>query len=43
MLRHRIEHAQLLDPADIPRFKELGVTASMQPTHAVSDMDLAER
>ncbi|MGE4249639.1 MAG: amidohydrolase [Parvibaculaceae bacterium] len=29
--RHRIEHIELIDPADIPRFKDLGVTASMQP------------
>jgi predicted amidohydrolase YtcJ len=42
-LRHRIEHAQLLDPADVPRVKQLGVTASMQPIHAVSDMFLADR
>jgi len=33
-LRHRIEHIELPDPADIPRFGELGVTASMQPVHA---------
>ncbi|MEZ5925416.1 MAG: amidohydrolase [Hyphomicrobiaceae bacterium] len=31
--RHRIEHVEVIDPADIPRFKELGVIASMQPTH----------
>lgn len=36
--RPRIEHCQILDPADIPRFAELGVIASMQPTHATSDM-----
>ena len=29
--RHRIEHIEVIDPADVPRFKELGVTASMQP------------
>lgn len=29
--RHRIEHIEVIDPADIPRLKELGVTASMQP------------
>ncbi len=40
--RLRIEHAQILDPADIPRFRELGVIASMQPTHATSDMPWAE-
>jgi predicted amidohydrolase YtcJ len=38
MPRLRIEHAQLLDPEDIPRFVELGVIASMQPTHCTSDM-----
>lgn len=36
--RPRIEHCQILDPADIHRFAELGVIASMQPTHATSDM-----
>ncbi len=41
-LRHRIEHAQVIDAADIPRFAELGVIASMQPTHATSDMRWAE-
>ncbi len=32
--RHRIEHIEYCDPSDIPRFAELGVTASMQPVHA---------
>ncbi len=41
--RHRIEHAQVLDAADIPRFARLGVIASMQPTHATSDMRWAEQ
>ncbi len=41
--RPRIEHCQLLDPADIPRFAELGVIASMQPTHATSDMSWVEQ
>jgi predicted amidohydrolase YtcJ len=36
--RHRIEHAQVLDRADLPRFAELGVIAAMQPIHATSDM-----
>ncbi|MCH8084706.1 MAG: amidohydrolase, partial [Myxococcales bacterium] len=36
-LRWRIEHAQHLDPADVPRFAELGVIASMQGVHAISD------
>jgi predicted amidohydrolase YtcJ len=35
--RFRIEHAQHLRPADIPRFKTLGVIASMQPYHAIDD------
>lgn len=37
-LRPRIEHAQVLDPADIGRFARLGVIASMQPVHCTSDM-----
>jgi predicted amidohydrolase YtcJ len=37
-LRLRNEHAQILDPADIPRFAQLGVIPSMQATHATSDM-----
>ncbi len=36
-LRWRIEHAQHLDPADIPRFAQLGVIASMQGVHCTSD------
>lgn len=36
-LRWRIEHAQHLDPADVPRFKQLGVIAAMQGVHATSD------
>jgi len=40
-LRMRIEHAQILDAAEIPRFARLGVIASMQPTHATSDMPWA--
>ncbi|MFQ5537784.1 MAG: amidohydrolase [Gemmatimonadota bacterium] len=36
-LRWRIEHAQHLDPADVPRFKELGIIASMQGIHCASD------
>ena len=42
-LRQRIEHAQCLDPADVPRFAELGVACSVQFSHAPSDRDLAER
>ena len=41
-LRHRIEHAQVVAPADVPRFAALDVTASMQPTHATSDKAMAE-
>jgi hypothetical protein len=36
--RHRIEHAQIVHPDDIPRIAEAGLIASMQPTHATSDM-----
>ena len=39
--RWRIEHAQILNPADIPRFASLGVIASMQPSHAISDLYFA--
>ena len=39
----RIEHAQLVDPADVPRFGRLGVAASMQPIHCTSDLELAGR
>ncbi|MFH2056102.1 MAG: amidohydrolase, partial [bacterium] len=38
--RHRIEHCQIVSPADVKRFAELGVIASMQPTHATADIDL---
>jgi predicted amidohydrolase YtcJ len=41
-LRPRIEHAQVLAPADIPRFAHLGALPSMQPSHATSDMTWAE-
>ncbi len=40
--RHRIEHAQVLHPADVGRFAKLGVIASMNPPHAVEDMGWAE-
>lgn len=36
--RFRVEHAQILAPADVPRFGALGVIPSMQPTHCTSDM-----
>ncbi|MCI5048602.1 MAG: amidohydrolase [Aquisalinus sp.] len=39
--RWRIEHAQVIDPADIPRFAALGVIASMQPSHAIGDLHFA--
>lgn len=40
--RPRIEHAQVLVVEDIERFQSLGVIAAMQPTHATSDMNMAE-
>jgi len=39
--RWRDEHSQIVNPADIPRFKQLGVIASMQPSHAISDLYFA--
>ncbi len=42
-LRHRLEHAQVLHPQDIARIKALDVVASMQPIHAISDMEAADR
>ncbi len=42
-LRHRIEHAQHLSPADIARFAALGVVASVQPSHILNDRDPADR
>ena len=39
--RWRIEHAQIVDPNDIPRFAKLGVIPSMQPSHAISDLFFA--
>ena len=41
-LRNRIEHAQVIDIEDIPRFKTLDVLPSMQPTHATSDKNMAQ-
>lgn len=41
-LRNRVEHAQIVALEDIPRFKELEIIASMQPTHATSDKNMAE-
>lgn len=42
-LMPRIEHAQLVHPADIGRFAELGIAASMQPVHVRSDAEKARR
>ena len=42
-LRHRIEHVQVIDPADLPRLAELNIIASVQPTHATSDMLMVDR
>lgn len=41
-LRHRVEHAQVIAPADIARFASMGVVASVQPPHAVEDKGWAE-
>jgi predicted amidohydrolase YtcJ len=41
--RWRIEHAQMLNPADIPRFAKLGVIPSMQPSHAIGDLHFANQ
>lgn len=43
LLRNRIEHAQIVNPEDIPRFKALSIIPSMQPVHATSDMHMAEK
>ncbi|MFN7531910.1 MAG: amidohydrolase [Gemmatimonas sp.] len=40
--RHRVEHAQVIAPADIARFASMGVVASVQPPHAVEDKGWAE-
>lgn len=39
--RWRIEHAQVLSPSDLPRFAQLGVIPSMQPSHAIGDLYFA--
>jgi predicted amidohydrolase YtcJ len=41
--RWRIEHFQIVDPADIPRLAPAGIIASMQPTHQTSDWLMAEK
>ena len=43
LLRNRIEHAQIVTPDDIPRFKALKIIPSMQPVHATSDMHMAQQ
>ncbi len=40
--RWRVEHAQIVHPADIPRFAKLGVIPSMQPSHAIGDLYFAK-
>jgi predicted amidohydrolase YtcJ len=42
LARHRIEHAQVVAPSDFARFRQLGVVASMQPSHAISDKRWAQ-
>src|SRR6266571_5075461 len=42
-LRYRLEHVQLITPADLARMQRLGVIDSVQPFHAVADRDIAER
>jgi predicted amidohydrolase YtcJ len=41
--RWRVEHAQIVDPAEIPRFAKLAVIPSMQPSHAISDLFFAPK
>jgi predicted amidohydrolase YtcJ len=41
-MRNRIEHSQVVEPQDISRYKSLGVVASMQPSHLLTDMNWAE-
>lgn len=40
--RWRVEHAQIVNPVDIPRFAKLGVIPSMQPSHAIGDLHFAQ-
>jgi len=42
-LPHRVEHAELIDAADVPRFPRLGVVASVQPCHLLPDIEALER
>ena len=39
--RWRIEHSQIVNPSDIPRFARLGIIPSMQPSHAIGDLHFA--
>lgn len=41
--RHRVEHAQVVLPGDIRRFRKLGIIASIQPSHCIDDMRWAEK
>lgn len=41
--RHRVEHAQVVLPDDVKRFHELGIIASIQPSHCIDDMRWAEK
>lgn len=41
--RWRIEHSQIVNPVDLPRFAKLGVIPSMQPSHAIGDLHFAPR
>lgn len=41
--RLRIEHAELIHEADVPRFAELGITASVQPCHLLTDIEVLRR
>jgi predicted amidohydrolase YtcJ len=41
--RWRVEHAQIVNPADIPRFAKLGIIPSMQPSHAIGDLFFAPK
>ncbi len=43
LMRHRIEHVQVIEPADLPLFVDLNLIASMQPIHATSDMVMADK
>ena len=41
--RWRVEHAQIVNPVDIPRFAVMGIIPSMQPSHAIGDLHFAPR